>query len=126
MFSHIVFELRFTGTELGAKYVSFDELLAMSDFVIIACPLTKETTNLVNADALKKMKPTAVLVNVARGGIVDQPALVTALREGTIFAAGLDVMTPEPLSTDDVLLTLPNCGKCGTKQTSFHVNSVYR
>lgn len=101
----------FTGTDLGAKYVSFDELLATSDFVIIACPLNEETANLMDAAAFKKMKPTAVLVNVARGGIVDQPALVAALQEGTIFAAGLDVMTPEPLATDDLLLTLPNCGK---------------
>lgn len=57
------------------------------------------------------MKPTSVLVNVARGGIVDQPALVDALQSGRIFAAGLDVMSPEPLATDDVLLTLPNCGE---------------
>lgn len=99
------------GNALGAKYVSFDELLADSDFVIIACPLTKETVNLVDAAALKKMKRTAVLVNIARGGIVDQGALVKALQDGTIYAAGLDVMTPEPLAVDDVLLTLPNCGK---------------
>lgn len=100
-----------TGRELGAKFVSFDELLQISDFVIVACPLTTETANLVDAAALAKMKPTSVLVNIARGGIVDQDALVAALQNGTIFAAGLDVMTPEPLPADDVLLTLPNCGK---------------
>uniref|UniRef100_A0A8D8FU98 Glyoxylate reductase/hydroxypyruvate reductase n=1 Tax=Culex pipiens TaxID=7175 RepID=A0A8D8FU98_CULPI len=95
--------------EFGASFVGFDELLRESDFVFVVCPLTSETKNLFNAEAFKKMKPTSVLVNVARGGIVDQPALVEALRNGTIFAAGLDVMTPEPLPPNDPLMTLPNC-----------------
>ncbi|KAL1375437.1 hypothetical protein pipiens_001604 [Culex pipiens pipiens] len=95
--------------EFGASFVGFDELLRKSDFVFVVCPLTSETKNLFNAEAFKKMKPTSVLVNVARGGIVDQPALIEALRNGTIFAAGLDVMTPEPLPPNDPLMTLPNC-----------------
>lgn len=95
----------------AAKYVSFDQLLLESDFVFIVCPLTNETGKLFNADAFKKMKPTSVLINVARGGIVDQPALVEALQSGAIFAAGLDVMTPEPLPPSDPIMNLPNCSE---------------
>ncbi|KAF5277139.1 hypothetical protein FQR65_LT03845 [Abscondita terminalis] len=95
--------------EFDAKFVTFETLLQLSDFVIIACPLTPETKNMFNEDAFKKMKKTAVIINVGRGGIVDQEALVKALKENTIFAAGLDVMTPEPLPSDHELLTLPNC-----------------
>jgi len=97
------------GKKLGAEFVSFDELLQRSDFIIVACPLTPETKEMFNESAFTKMKKTAVFVNVARGGIVDQPALVKALKDRTIFAAGLDVMTPEPLPTDHELLKLPNC-----------------
>ncbi|XP_055638004.1 glyoxylate reductase/hydroxypyruvate reductase-like [Toxorhynchites rutilus septentrionalis] len=93
----------------GAQFVSFIELLEASDFVFIACPLTNETSNMFDAEAFGKMKATCVLINVARGGIVDQQALVQALKSGTIFAAGLDVMTPEPLPADDQILSLPNC-----------------
>uniref|UniRef100_A0A182SQ91 D-isomer specific 2-hydroxyacid dehydrogenase NAD-binding domain-containing protein n=1 Tax=Anopheles maculatus TaxID=74869 RepID=A0A182SQ91_9DIPT len=93
---------------LGAKMVPQDELLQESDYVFVAVPLTNETRHLINESTLAKMKPTAVLVNVARGDIVDQNALVAALKNGTIFAAGLDVMTPEPLPADDELLSLPN------------------
>lgn len=62
-----------------------------------------------NKEAFSKMKPTTVFVNVARGGVVDQDALIEALENHTIFAAGLDVMTPEPLPADHKLLNLPNC-----------------
>lgn len=98
------------GTKIGAEFVTFDQLLKESDYVIVSAPLTNETRNMFNDDAFSKMKKTAVFVNVGRGGIVDQPALVRALKNNTIFAAGLDVTTPEPLPKDDVLLTLPNCG----------------
>lgn len=91
--------------------MTFDELLKESDYVVVAVPLTNETRNMFNDEAFAKMKKSAIFVNVARGGIVDQSALVRALKNNTIFAAGLDVMTPEPLPTDDVLLTLPNCGE---------------
>lgn len=64
-----------------------------------------------NEAAFAKMKPTSVFVNIGRGGIVDQDALIAALRNGTIFSAGLDVMTPEPLPVDHPLLKLDNCGK---------------
>jgi len=95
--------------EFGAEFVSFDELLRQSDFVIIVCPLNEETKGMFNEDAFNKMKPNAILVNVARGGIVDHVALFKALKEGKIFGAGLDVMTPEPLPADSPLLSLPNC-----------------
>lgn len=102
--------LFWSGDELGARFVSFDELLATSDFVIVSCPLTNETRHLFNEAAFAKMKPTSVFVNIARGDIVDQEALIAALRNGTIFAAGLDVMTPEPLPIDHPLLELDNLG----------------
>ncbi|XP_039950030.1 glyoxylate reductase/hydroxypyruvate reductase-like isoform X2 [Bactrocera tryoni] len=94
--------------EYNAKKVDFDTMLAQSDFVIIAAPLTKETAGVFNATAFGKMKKTAVLVNIARGGVVNQPDLYEALKTNQIFSAGLDVMTPEPLPPNDPLLTLPN------------------
>uniref|UniRef100_A0A182IV08 Glyoxylate reductase/hydroxypyruvate reductase n=1 Tax=Anopheles atroparvus TaxID=41427 RepID=A0A182IV08_ANOAO len=97
------------GDLAGAAYVDLPTLLKESDFIFIACPLTGETSKMFNRETLAMMKPTSVLVNVARGGVVDQPALVEALKNGTIFAAGLDVMTPEPLDPNDPLMNLPNC-----------------
>lgn len=95
---------------MGAKFVSFDQLLCQSDFVIVSCPLTTETAELFNEMSFSKMKKTAVFINVARGGIVNQRALFQALKKETIFAAGLDVTVPEPLPKDHELLKLPNCG----------------
>lgn len=97
------------GKMLGAKFVTLDKLLEQSDFVIITCAFTPETTNLINRDTLKKMKKNSILVNVSRGGVVDQDALVEALKNKTIWAAALDVMTPEPLPSDHPLTKLPNC-----------------
>ena len=85
------------------------ELLADSDFVSLHVPLSTETRHLIGAAEFKLMKPTAVLVNTARGEIVDQEALEGALRTRRIFGAGLDVCTPEPLPTSDPLLKLDNC-----------------
>ncbi len=93
---------------LGAQYVSFDELLSDSDYVIVCCPLTKETRGLIGRDALGRMKRTAILVNLARGPIVDTAALTDALTERQIYAAGLDVTDPEPLPRDHPLLKLDN------------------
>ena len=92
-----------------ATQVDFDRLLRVSDFVSLHCPLTAETRGLMNAAAFAKMKPTAVLVNTSRGPVVDQTALYEALSSKRIFAAALDVTTPEPLPTDSPLLTLENC-----------------
>jgi glyoxylate reductase len=88
--------------------ISLEQLLERSDFVSLHCPLTEETRHLIDAAALERMKPTAVLVNTSRGPIVDQVALATALREGTIAAAALDVTDPEPLPADDPLLSAPH------------------
>lgn len=87
---------------------SLDDLLRQSDFVSLHTPLTPDTRGMINARTLALMKPGAVLVNTSRGGVIDQPALFEALRDGTIFAAGLDVTDPEPLPMDSPLLTLPN------------------
>jgi glyoxylate reductase len=95
--------------ELGATRVEMDELLRQSDFVSLHVNLTDETHHLIGADALRAMKPTAVLVNTSRGPVVDPAALEAALQANEIFAAGLDVTEPEPLPADHPLVRLPNC-----------------
>jgi glyoxylate reductase len=82
--------------ELGARYLELDELLRTSDFVSIHTPLTPETTHLIGAEELERMKPEAVLVNTSRGPVVDEAALADALADDRIFAAGLDVYENEP------------------------------
>lgn len=94
---------------LEATFVSLDDLLARSDIVIPLCPLSSETEGMFNATIFKKMKRTAVFVNAARGELVNQEDLVTALNDGTIFSAGLDVTTPEPIPTDHPLTKCENC-----------------
>ena len=83
-------------------------MLAQSDFVVVCCPLTPETQGLLGAAEFQVMKPSASLINVARGKIIDQPALVDALRAGEIGGAGLDVTFPEPLPPDHPLWTMEN------------------
>ena len=83
--------------ELAARYLRFDELITVADVVSIHCPLTPETRHLIDAPVLRRMKPTAFLINTARGQIVDENALVDALRDGTIAGAGLDVYEREPV-----------------------------
>lgn len=95
--------------ELGATYRELPDLLAESDHVVVATPLTAETARLIDAEALDRMKATATLVNISRGGTVDTDALVAALRSGTIAAAGLDVTDPEPIGADHPLVGLDNC-----------------
>jgi glyoxylate reductase len=92
----------------GVVSVSFDELLAASDFLSVNVALTSDTRNLLDRAAIARMKPGAVLVNTARGGIVDEQALADALREGRLFAAGVDVFSHEPVEADNPLLKLPN------------------
>jgi len=93
----------------GVEWVVLDELLARSDVVSVHCALTPTTKGLIDARALALMKPSAVLVNTARGPIVDQAALAGALRERRLFAAALDVVEREPIAPDDPLLSLDNC-----------------
>ncbi len=92
----------------GIQRVDLDTLLRESDFVSIHTPLNAETVHLIGADALAKMKPTAILINTARGPVVDPDALYQALKNKTIFAAALDVTEPEPIPDDHPLLSLDN------------------
>jgi glyoxylate reductase len=103
---------RATGFEMEVLMVDLgDDLhaaLERADFVSVHTPLTSETRHLIDADALAVMKPTAILVNTARGPIVDQDALAAALRDGRLAGAGLDVTDPEPLPPDHPLYETPN------------------
>ena len=92
----------------GVELVELDELLRQSDFVVCLCPLTDETRGLLDGRRLALLKPTAFLVNVARGPIVDQAALTDALRNRSIAGAALDVFEQEPIDRDDALLGLDN------------------
>lgn len=94
---------------LGAERVDLDKLLKDSDFVICSCALTKDTEKMFNADTFGKMKKTALFINTSRGGLVDQAALIEALRDNVIRGAGLDVTSPEPLPLDSPLFKLSNC-----------------
>jgi phosphoglycerate dehydrogenase-like enzyme len=94
--------------ELGIERVALPDLLRQSDFVVLACPLTPETRGLIDAAALARMKPSAYLINIARGAVIDEPALIDALRSGRIAGAGLDVFATEPVPPDNPLLSLPN------------------
>ena len=96
-------------TRLKVEYVALEQLLRESDFVSLHAPLTPQTRGLIGVRELGLMKPHAVLVNTARGPLVDPKALYTALRSGRIAAAALDVTDPEPIPADDPLLTLDNC-----------------
>ncbi len=94
--------------ELGISYTPLDELFRQSDVVTLHTPLTKETHHLVNAERLALMKPTAVLVNAARGGLVDEAALLAALNDKQILFAALDTLGQEPPPADHPLLRHPN------------------
>lgn len=102
-------------TKLNVTYVSKEELLANSDFVSLNAPYTSETHHIIGEEELRQMKPTAILINTARGPLVDEQALVKALQDGTIWGAGLDVFEfgdyplPELLAMDNVVLT-PHIG----------------
>ena len=94
---------------LPAQQVSLEELLERSDFVSLHVPLTGATDGMIDEKALQRMKSTAILINAARGAVVDSAALVKALEKGWIRAAGLDVTDPEPLPPDHALYGLENC-----------------
>lgn len=91
------------------EYVSLDELLVQSDVISLHCPANAETTGMINRAAIEKMKPTAILINTARGALVNSFDLAEALNSGRLFAAGLDVAQSEPISMDDPLLSAKNC-----------------
>ncbi|MGE4445359.1 MAG: 2-hydroxyacid dehydrogenase [Synergistaceae bacterium] len=94
--------------KLCAEYVTFEDLLRRSDFVSLNCALTKETAGLIGESELRMMKKDAVLINTARGAVVDQKALFRACSEGWIYGAGLDVYEKEPVPMDEPLLKLEN------------------
>ncbi|GAA1790514.1 D-glycerate dehydrogenase [Planosporangium flavigriseum] len=115
--------------EIGARRVGLPELLAQSDFVSLHCPLTPETRHLISAAALRAMKPTAVLVNTARGPLVDERALARALRAGEIAGAGLDVFEREPEVESELLdlrervVLMPHVGSA-TESTRRRMSEV--
>lgn len=93
---------------LGAEYVPLDELLARSDYISLNTYLSPQTRHLIGREQLARMKPTAILINTARGAVVDTEALIEALQQGKIAGAGLDVTDPEPINSDSPLLGMPN------------------
>lgn len=90
----------------GVEFTPFEEVLERSDILTLHCPLTPQTRNLLGAAELRRMKPTALLINTARGGLVDEAALASALQEGVIAGAGFDVLTQEPPREENPLLKL--------------------
>lgn len=96
------------GEAIG-EYVELDELLARSDVVSLHCPLFPETTNLIDAAAIAKMKDGAILLNTSRGPVIDEAAVAAALRSGKLRGAAMDVVTAEPIDPENPLLSAPNC-----------------
>lgn len=95
-------------SRFNARFCDLDTLLSESDFLCISLPLTPQTHHLIGKDQLKKMKPNAILINTGRGPVIDEAALIEALKAGTIHGAGLDVYEKEPLAPDSELFRLPN------------------
>ncbi len=93
----------------GVEFVSRDELFANADYLSLHCPLTDETRNLICRETLSKMKPTAVIINTARGGVIEEEALCEALNEGKLAGAGIDVLDVEPMRKDHPYLRAKNC-----------------
>jgi glyoxylate reductase len=93
---------------LGARYVSFNKLLETSDVLSVHSVLSKETAGIFNKAAFQKMKPTSIFINTARGGVHHEQDLIQALNHGTIWGAGLDVTSPEPMVPGNPLLNMPN------------------
>ncbi|MDE6083681.1 MAG: D-2-hydroxyacid dehydrogenase [Muribaculaceae bacterium] len=93
----------------GVEKVSLDQLFELSDVLSLHCPLNDDTRGMVNAGRLSMMKPSAILINTSRGPVIDEDALAKALRDGTIAAAGLDVLSTEPPCSKNPLIGAPNC-----------------
>lgn len=116
--------------ELGAQFRTLDQLLAESDFVCLVVPLSEKTKHLVSTRELSLMKKSAILVNIARGPIVDEPALIKALQDGTIRGAGLDVYEKEPLSESPLFalsnaVTLPHIGSATDEARQAMADRAY-
>ena len=122
--------------DLLLPYSELDTLLAESDYLVLCVPLTAETTGLIGAAELAKMRPTASIINIARGAVIDQDALIRALKDGTIAGAALDVTDPEPLPPESELWDLPNViitphisgsvERYGTRATELFVGNLRR
>ena len=93
----------------GFEYVTLDELLAGSDVISLHCPLFPETKGMINAESIAKMKDGAIILNTARGALLDEAAVAVALRSGKLRGAAVDVASAEPISRENPLLTAPNC-----------------
>jgi glyoxylate/hydroxypyruvate reductase len=100
---------RSDASEVNGEFVNLDQLLEQSDILCICCSLNEHTRHILGYEQFCRMKPTSVVVNTARGGVIEQDGLVRALQERKISAAGLDVTTPEPLPVNHPLLSLDNC-----------------
>ena len=116
--------------ELGAQFRTLDQLLAESDFVCLVVPLSEKTQHMISTRELSLMKKSAVLVNIARGPIVDEPALIKALQDGTIRGAGLDVYEKEPLSESPLFalsnaVTLPHIGSATDETRQAMADRAY-
>ncbi|ALD99146.1 2-hydroxyacid dehydrogenase [Pseudomonas syringae] len=116
--------------ELGAQFRSLDQLLAEADFVCLVVPLSEKTKHLIGRRELSLMKPGAILVNIARGPIVDEPALIEALQNGILRGAGLDVYEKEPLSESPLFqlknaVTLPHIGSATTETRQAMADRAY-
>ena len=105
---HILYHDPYCEADAKHKACGFDDLLATSDIVSLHCPLTSKNKHIINADALKKMKSSAFLINTARGDLVDEPALLNALVQGEIAGAGLDVLSQEPPKENPLLANIKN------------------
>jgi len=106
--ANVIYTARSRRENTQAHWCSLKDLLARADIVSLHVPLTEQTRHLLNAETFALLKPGSILVNTARGGLVDEQALAQALRDGRLAGAGLDVMASEPLPAQDMLASLPN------------------
>ena len=108
---HVLFAERKGATQCREGYVAFEQVLAVSDVLTLHCPLNEETRYMIGREQLASMKPSSIIINTGRGGLVDEQALVDALKQGVIGGAGVDVFTDEPADESNSLIAnmhLPN------------------